>query len=142
MTKEHDIESSMREDVYRVVRAVHDKVMSSKEEQQKLSAEDLRFLKKVEVEFRRNGLALTSEKQQELKGIPKRRSIFNRCAFLLMIFGIMTESLEETLVRVDNRLSETHQRGSDQNVVLARGTPWNARGFSRVFENRGNYGGH
>lgn len=64
----------MRQDVYRVVRAVFDKTMSSKVPTASLTPEDLRLLQKIEQEYRRNGLALPEAQQVELKQLKKRLS--------------------------------------------------------------------
>ncbi|KAJ1953026.1 metalloendopeptidase [Linderina pennispora] len=65
-----EIESLMREDVYKVVRAVFD----NKEEMAKLDAEDLRLVTKIEMQYRRNGLALPKEQRGRLGDIKKRLS--------------------------------------------------------------------
>ncbi|KAJ1962835.1 metalloendopeptidase [Dipsacomyces acuminosporus] len=65
-----EIESLMREDVYRVVRAVLD----NKEEMAKLGPEDRRLVEKIELQHRRNGLALGKEQRERLGEIKKRLS--------------------------------------------------------------------
>jgi Zn-dependent oligopeptidase len=59
----------MREDVYKVVKAVFEQTPESS-----LSPEDYRLLKKMELEFRRNGLALPPAQRDELKTLKKRLS--------------------------------------------------------------------
>ncbi|KAJ2773282.1 metalloendopeptidase, partial [Coemansia nantahalensis] len=65
-----EIESSMREDVYRVVRAVYDNA----DEMARLGPEDQRLVKKMELEYRRNGLALEKAERERLGAIRKRLS--------------------------------------------------------------------
>ncbi|KAJ2006710.1 metalloendopeptidase [Coemansia thaxteri] len=65
-----EIESMMREDVYRVVRAVFDNA----DEMAKLGAEDRRLVEKIEQAFRRSGLALDREARGRLGKIKTRLS--------------------------------------------------------------------
>ncbi|KAJ2657048.1 metalloendopeptidase [Coemansia sp. RSA 1199] len=65
-----EIESSMREDVYAVVRAV----FNNASEMDKLGAEDRRLIEKMELSYRRNGLALDKEKRERLGSIKKHLS--------------------------------------------------------------------
>ncbi|KAI8326244.1 zincin [Martensiomyces pterosporus] len=65
-----EIESLMREDVYKVVRAVFD----NKEEMARLGPEDRRLVEKIELQHRRNGLALGKEQRGRLGEIKKRLS--------------------------------------------------------------------
>lgn len=59
----------MRVDVYQVVKAVYDKTDLSK-----LDAENARYLEKLELQYRRDGLALSEEKREKLKELKKRLS--------------------------------------------------------------------
>ncbi|KAJ1915258.1 metalloendopeptidase [Mycoemilia scoparia] len=59
------IESSMREDVYKVVFSV----FNNKEIMDRLSPLDRRLATKVEEDYRRNGLNLTADKREELKKV-------------------------------------------------------------------------
>ncbi|KAJ2460106.1 metalloendopeptidase, partial [Coemansia sp. RSA 2424] len=72
------IESKMREDVYKVVRAVFD----NESEMASLGPEDRRLVEKMELAFRRHGLALDKEKREHLGKIRMRLSelaiTFNR----------------------------------------------------------------
>jgi Zn-dependent oligopeptidase len=65
--EDHEIESNMREDVYKVIRAVYDKTTAGD-----LKPEDYRLLQKMELEYRRNGLALSKDKRDELMKKKKR----------------------------------------------------------------------
>ncbi|KAJ2817951.1 metalloendopeptidase, partial [Coemansia erecta] len=65
-----EIESSMREDVYAVVRAVFDNAG----EMDKLGPEDRRLVEKMELNYRRNGLALEKDKRERLGHILKQLS--------------------------------------------------------------------
>ncbi|KAJ2308324.1 metalloendopeptidase [Coemansia sp. RSA 2706] len=58
----------MREDVYKVVRAVY----TNQDEMAKLSAEDRRLVEKTECEFRRSGLLLSQDKREELSQLKKQ----------------------------------------------------------------------
>ncbi|KAJ1886869.1 metalloendopeptidase, partial [Kickxella alabastrina] len=64
------IESLMREDVYKSVRAVFD----NKAEMTALEPEDRLLVEKMEEEYRRNGLALSAENRDKLGHIRKRLS--------------------------------------------------------------------
>ncbi|KAJ2730338.1 metalloendopeptidase [Coemansia sp. BCRC 34962] len=64
------IESMMREDVYRAVRAVFD----NSDEMASLGPEDRRLVEKMELEFRRHGLALDEDKREHLRKIKTRIS--------------------------------------------------------------------
>ncbi|KAJ1815000.1 metalloendopeptidase, partial [Coemansia sp. RSA 2599] len=64
------IESMMREDVYKSVRAVLD----NKVEMDSLEPEDRLLVQKMEEEYRRNGLALSQGQRRELGDIRKRLS--------------------------------------------------------------------
>ncbi|KAJ2738005.1 metalloendopeptidase [Coemansia sp. Cherry 401B] len=66
--REFEIESQMREDVYKVVRAVFDNAS----EMDKLGAEDRRLVEKMELGYRRNGLALDKDKREQL-GVKQKR---------------------------------------------------------------------
>ncbi|KAJ2808947.1 metalloendopeptidase [Coemansia guatemalensis] len=68
LQEEFEIECSMREDVYKVVRQVY----SNKAEMEKLVEEDTRLVEKMELEYRRNGLLLPKDKREELSKIKKR----------------------------------------------------------------------
>ncbi|KAJ1726081.1 metalloendopeptidase [Coemansia biformis] len=74
-----EIERTMREDVYKVVRAVYD----NKDEMDKLDPEDRRLVEKMELKHRRAGLLLSSEKREQLRDIKKRESVlevdFRKC---------------------------------------------------------------
>jgi Zn-dependent oligopeptidase len=59
----------MREDVYKVVKHVYDSTDRSK-----LHPEDARFLEKVELQYRRDGLALSESDRNTLKALKKRLS--------------------------------------------------------------------
>ncbi|KAJ1729467.1 metalloendopeptidase [Coemansia biformis] len=65
-----EIESRMREDVYKVVRAVFDNA----DEMARLGPEDRRLVEKLELDYRRNGLALGKAERERLGGIRKRLS--------------------------------------------------------------------
>ncbi|KAJ2558169.1 metalloendopeptidase, partial [Coemansia sp. RSA 1836] len=65
-----EIESMMREDVYKAVRAVFD----SESEMASLGPEDRRLVEKMELVFRRHGLALDKEKREHLGKIRMRLS--------------------------------------------------------------------
>ncbi|KAJ2672329.1 metalloendopeptidase [Coemansia sp. RSA 1085] len=65
-----EIESLMREDVYKVVRAVYDNAV----EMEKLSPEDKRLVEKMEQDYRRKGLALDKDKRKQLGEILERLS--------------------------------------------------------------------
>ncbi|KAI7834717.1 hypothetical protein BX661DRAFT_139353 [Kickxella alabastrina] len=65
-----EIELMMREDVYKVVRAVFD----NQAEMAALGPEDRRLVEKLEEDYRRNGLALSAEKREKLGQINKRLS--------------------------------------------------------------------
>ncbi|KAJ2016630.1 metalloendopeptidase, partial [Coemansia sp. S680] len=65
-----EIESMMREDVYKAVRAVFD----NKTEVASLGPEDRRLVEKMELVFRRHGLALDKEKREHLGTIRMRLS--------------------------------------------------------------------
>ncbi|KAJ2739003.1 metalloendopeptidase, partial [Coemansia sp. Cherry 401B] len=58
----------MREDVYKVVRAVY----TNQEEMAQLSAEDRRLVEKIEQRFRRSGLLLPQDKREELTSLRKQ----------------------------------------------------------------------
>ncbi|KAI8322072.1 zincin [Martensiomyces pterosporus] len=64
------IESMMRQDVYRSVRSVFD----NKTELANLDPEDRRLVEKLELQYRRNGLALGEEQRKKLGEIRKRLS--------------------------------------------------------------------
>ncbi|KAJ1904052.1 metalloendopeptidase [Coemansia sp. IMI 209127] len=63
-----EVESNMREDVYKVVRAVFD----NESEMAKVSPEDRRLVEKMELQYRRNGLALGKEDRENLGDINKQ----------------------------------------------------------------------
>ncbi|KAJ2847794.1 metalloendopeptidase, partial [Coemansia erecta] len=65
-----EIESMMREDLYRAVHAVY----KNKKEIEALDDEDRRLVEKLEQQFQRSGLALTSDKRERLGEIRKRLS--------------------------------------------------------------------
>ncbi|KAJ2589278.1 metalloendopeptidase [Coemansia sp. RSA 1722] len=65
-----EIESMMREDLYKVVHAVYE----NKKELEALDDEDRRLVKKLELQFQRSGLALASDKRERLGEIRKRLS--------------------------------------------------------------------
>ncbi|KAJ2616463.1 metalloendopeptidase [Coemansia sp. RSA 1365] len=65
-----EIESLMREDVYKVVRAVFD----NPDEMSKLGPEDRRLVEKMEESYRRNGLGLNKEDRERLGTINKQLS--------------------------------------------------------------------
>ncbi|KAJ1995114.1 metalloendopeptidase [Coemansia sp. RSA 1358] len=65
-----EIESHMREDVYKAVRAVFD----NESEMTKLGPEDRRLVEKMEQQYRRNGLALGKEEREKLGQIRKQLS--------------------------------------------------------------------
>ncbi|KAJ2727161.1 metalloendopeptidase [Coemansia sp. Benny D115] len=65
-----EIESNMREDVYRVVRAVYE----NKDEMARLGDEDRRLVDKIHEGFRDNGLALSKDKREKLGEIIKHIS--------------------------------------------------------------------
>ncbi|KAJ2451198.1 metalloendopeptidase [Coemansia sp. RSA 2336] len=65
-----EIESLMREDVYKVVRAVYDNAA----EMAKLGPEDKRLVEKMEQDYRRKGLALDKDKRRQLGEILERLS--------------------------------------------------------------------
>ncbi|KAJ2744446.1 metalloendopeptidase [Coemansia sp. BCRC 34301] len=65
-----EIESMMREDVYRAVRTVFD----NKAEMASLGAEDRRLVEKMELVFRRHGLALDKDQREHLGKIRMRLS--------------------------------------------------------------------
>ncbi|KAJ1734234.1 metalloendopeptidase [Coemansia biformis] len=67
---EFDIERTMREDVYKVVRAVYD----SEDEMDRLDPEDRRLVESMELEYRRAGLLLPSEKREQLATVKKRQA--------------------------------------------------------------------
>ncbi|KAJ2382103.1 metalloendopeptidase, partial [Coemansia sp. RSA 2611] len=60
----------MREDVYKAVRAVFD----NSSEMANLGPEDRRLVEKMELEFRRHGLALDEDKREHLGKIKTRIS--------------------------------------------------------------------
>ncbi|KAJ2663707.1 metalloendopeptidase [Coemansia sp. RSA 1200] len=62
-----EVESNMREDVYKVVRAVFD----NKSEMARVGPEDRRLVEKMELQYRRNGLALNREDRRRLGDINK-----------------------------------------------------------------------
>lgn len=62
MMEQFEIESSMREDVYRAIQNASRNTNTSR-----LAAEDARLLQKMELACRRNGLALPLEQRNELK---------------------------------------------------------------------------
>ncbi|KAJ2611633.1 metalloendopeptidase [Coemansia sp. RSA 1804] len=64
------IESMMREDVYRSVRSV----FNNPAEMKKLDPEDRLLVEKMELQYRRNGLALSAEQREKLGQIRKRLS--------------------------------------------------------------------
>ncbi|KAJ1965847.1 metalloendopeptidase [Dipsacomyces acuminosporus] len=64
------IESMMRQDVYKSVKSVFD----NKDELSKLDPEDRRLVEKLELQFRRNGLALSEDQRKKLGEIRKRLS--------------------------------------------------------------------
>ncbi|KAJ2858282.1 metalloendopeptidase [Coemansia erecta] len=63
-----EVESNMREDVYKVVRAVFD----NESEMAKISPEDRRLVEKMELQYRRNGLALGKEDRKNLGDLNKQ----------------------------------------------------------------------
>ncbi|KAJ2544572.1 metalloendopeptidase, partial [Coemansia sp. RSA 1933] len=63
-----EVESNMREDVYRVVRAVFD----NESEMAKVGPEDRRLVEKMELQYRRNGLALSKEDRLKLGDLNKQ----------------------------------------------------------------------
>ncbi|KAJ2801281.1 metalloendopeptidase, partial [Coemansia furcata] len=65
-----EIESMMREDVYKAVRAVFDNAG----EMASLGSEDRRLVERMELVFRRNGLALDKEKREQLGKVRMRIS--------------------------------------------------------------------
>ncbi|KAJ2083220.1 metalloendopeptidase [Coemansia sp. RSA 988] len=65
-----EIESMMREDVYKAVRAVFDNA----DEMSKLEPEDRRMVEKMEEGYRRNGLGLSKEDREQLGAINKQLS--------------------------------------------------------------------
>ncbi|KAJ1927281.1 metalloendopeptidase [Tieghemiomyces parasiticus] len=65
--QEFEIECAMREDVYKVVDAVYQRT-----DRAALAPEDRRLLEKTHLDFRRNGLALPKDKQEQLKALHKR----------------------------------------------------------------------
>ncbi|KAK9446496.1 uncharacterized protein V1518DRAFT_423914 [Limtongia smithiae] len=65
--RDFDIESSMREDLFKVVSAVH-------EQSPEVDAESKRLLDKMNLDFTRNGLALPSETRTVLKDLQKKLS--------------------------------------------------------------------
>ncbi|KAK9716979.1 metalloendopeptidase [Basidiobolus ranarum] len=62
-----DIEEGMREDLYQAV-------LNVKAKKEKLSDEEQRLLDKMELDFKRNGLALSKDKREQLSEIKKRIS--------------------------------------------------------------------
>lgn len=60
--EEYNIDADMRPDVYKQVKLVFDSADRSK-----LNAEEIRLLEKMELGYRRMGLALSDDKQTELK---------------------------------------------------------------------------
>jgi len=66
---EFDVEMSMREDVYKRIVALESKVSSDS-----LSAEAKRYMERLVKLGRRNGLHLSKDKQDEIKGIKKKLS--------------------------------------------------------------------
>ncbi|KNE55347.1 hypothetical protein AMAG_01248 [Allomyces macrogynus ATCC 38327] len=64
--EEFEIESSMREDLYRAVRAAASKLPADVDD------EDRRLVERQLQQFERNGLALPTDKREELKQIKKR----------------------------------------------------------------------
>ncbi|KAJ3025888.1 hypothetical protein HK097_006570, partial [Rhizophlyctis rosea] len=62
---EFEIESSMREDLYKAVRAAADK-------KEDLDTEDARLLKFALRDFKRNGLALPAEQREKLAALKKK----------------------------------------------------------------------
>ncbi|ORX92466.1 zincin [Basidiobolus meristosporus CBS 931.73] len=62
-----DIEESMREDLYQAV-------LNAKAKKEKLNPEEQRLLDKMELDFKRNGLALPKEQRDKLAEIKKRIS--------------------------------------------------------------------
>ncbi|KAL1916923.1 uncharacterized protein VTP21DRAFT_5120 [Calcarisporiella thermophila] len=67
MLDEFDIESSMREDLYKALQYV-------KEKAEPLEGEDARLLYKLDQQFKRNGLGLPVEDREKLKELRKRLS--------------------------------------------------------------------
>ncbi|KAJ2784294.1 metalloendopeptidase, partial [Coemansia javaensis] len=72
-------EAGMREDVYRVVRAV----LANEEEMAALDDEDRRLVEKMELGYRRAGLLLPPEQRERLRAVKERISeleiAFNKC---------------------------------------------------------------
>ncbi|KAI3636142.1 hypothetical protein MIR68_005494 [Amoeboaphelidium protococcarum] len=67
--EEYNIDADMRPDVYKQVKLVFDSADRSK-----LNAEEIRLLEKMELGYRRMGLALSDDKQTELKQLKKQLS--------------------------------------------------------------------
>ncbi|KAJ2376561.1 metalloendopeptidase, partial [Coemansia sp. RSA 2603] len=65
-----EIESRMREDLYKVVHAVY----SNKAEMEKLGDEDRRLVEKMELQFQQSGLGLNSDDRNRLGEIRKQLS--------------------------------------------------------------------
>ncbi|KAJ2779734.1 metalloendopeptidase [Coemansia javaensis] len=65
-----EVESAMREDVYKVVRAV----FTNEEEMAGLDDEDRRLVERMELEFRRTGMLLPPEQRERLRAVKERIS--------------------------------------------------------------------
>ncbi|ONH64899.1 Saccharolysin [Cyberlindnera fabianii] len=70
LIRDFGIESSMREDLYKVFKKVYEDTKDSTE----VNDESKRYLQKTNNEFRRNGLALPLDKREKVKDIQKQLS--------------------------------------------------------------------